>query len=167
MDIPWGGRVYLAEKPDVDPEAIFKPKLLGGYMTYTVDLSKVTCGCVAALFLSLMPGKNASGAYEPSNDGLYYCDASKVDGTYCTEFDIMEANKYSWRSTHHDCVEPDNGYFSSCDKSGQCHVSHTEWNDGDFGPSSNYKINTEQPMTVRIDFSEKEGNFVSYKITLI
>ena len=39
MDIPWGGRVYLAEKPNVDPEAIFKPKLLGGYIEYTVDLS--------------------------------------------------------------------------------------------------------------------------------
>ena len=39
MDIPWGGRVYLAEAPNVDPEAIFKPNLLGGYIEYDVDLS--------------------------------------------------------------------------------------------------------------------------------
>ena len=166
MDIPWGGRVYLAEAPNVDPEAIFKPNLLGGYIEYDVDLSQTSCGCVAALFLSLLPGKDKNGNYAPSADGLYYCDASKVDGTYCTEFDVMEANKWSWRSTHHACVEPEDGYYSSCDKSGQCHVSHTQFDDGDFGPGSNYKIDTGRPMTVRVDFSEKDGHFASYTITL-
>ena len=118
MDIPWGGRVYLSETPLVSPDSIFKPKLLNGYMTYDVDLSKISCGCVAALYISLLPGKNSSGDHEPSGDNLYYCDASAVDGNFCPEFDIMEANKYSWKSTHHACVDPVNGHYTNCDGSG-------------------------------------------------
>ena len=166
LDIPWGGRIYLAEKPNVDPESIFKPKLLGGYLQYTVDLSSSTCGCVAALYTALLPGRTPSGEYEKSGDGLYYCDASAVDGNYCTEFDVMEANKWSWRSTPHACVEPENGFYSSCDKSGQCHVSHTQLGEKGFGPGAEYTIDTELPVTVRADFSEQDGHFVSYRVTL-
>lgn len=166
LDIPWGGRVYLAEAPNVDPEAIFKPKLLGGYLEYTVDLSATTCGCVAALYTSLLPGRTPSGDYEPSGDGLYYCDASAVDGNYCPEFDVMEANQWSWRSTAHACTNPTNGHYESCDRSGQCHVSHTQLEDNDWGPGSTYKIDTRQPVEVRVDFSKKDGNWASYTVTL-
>lgn len=166
LDIPWGGRIYLAESPNVDPEAIFSPRLLGGFLEYTVDLSTTTCGCVAALYTALLPGRTQSGGFEPSNDGLYYCDASAVDGNYCTEFDVMEANEWSWRSTAHACTEPENGHYDSCDKSGQCHVSHTQFGANDWGPGSGYRIDTSRPVVVRTDFSKKDGHFASYTVTL-
>ena len=140
----------------MNPETIFKPKLLNGYMTYDVDLSTISCGCVAALYVSLLPGKNSVGEYEPSGDGLYYCDASRVDGNFCPEFDIMEANKHSWRSTHHACVDPVNGHYTNCDGSGQCHVGHTEWSENEFGPGGSV-IDTNHPVTVRVDFSERDS----------
>ena len=157
--------MYLSETPYVSPDSIFKPKLLNGYMTYDVDLSTISCGCVAALYTSLLPGKNSSGDFEPSGDNLYYCDASAVDGNFCPEFDIMEANKYSWRSTHHACVDPVNGHYSNCDGSGQCHVSHTEWSENEFGPGGSV-IDTNQQVSVRVDFSERDSEFVSYTVTL-
>ena len=43
-----------------------------------------------------MPGKDWNGNYVKGGQGDYYCDANQVGGTFCPEFDIMEANKFSW-----------------------------------------------------------------------
>ena len=52
-----------------------------------------------------------------------YCDANKVDGFWCPEFDIMEANKYAFRSTAHSCDSPDaSGAYHNCDRAGKCSI---------------------------------------------
>lgn len=93
--IPFGGRGYLSESASLDPNHFFKPNLLGGSVEYDVDLSTRNCGCIAALYLVGMPGKNSGGQLW-NTDGYYYCDGNQVGGNYCPEFDIMEANQWSW-----------------------------------------------------------------------
>lgn len=75
----------------MDPTKIYRPNLLGGSVDYDVNLSSSVCGCIAAFYLVKAPGKNSSGDYW-NTDGHYYCDANKVNGNFCPEFDIMEAN---------------------------------------------------------------------------
>lgn len=92
-------------------------------MEYDVDLSEVECGCNAALYTVLMPGVGSNGQPFPSDDGMHYCDANKIGGNFCPEFDIMEANIHAYRAVEHACDAPDsNGYYGNCDRSGQCHV---------------------------------------------
>lgn len=86
------GRAYLTESEDWDPNAYFRPNLLGGSMEYDVDLSRVSCGCNAALYMIGMPGVSADGSPFESTDGMHYCDANEIGGNFCPEFDIMEAN---------------------------------------------------------------------------
>ena len=64
------------------------------------------CGCIAAFYTVSMPAKDSSGNYTAGDDGLWYCDANQVGGTYCPEFDIMEANKYAYQTTPHSCNSP-------------------------------------------------------------
>lgn len=96
----FNNRAYLSTVDSIDPSAYFKPNLLGGSMEYDADLSQVGCGCVSALYTVLMPG------IDNSSDPFKYCDASKVGGHYCPEFDIMEANKYAYHVTGHKCDAP-------------------------------------------------------------
>jgi len=133
-----------------------------------VDLSQLGCGCVAALYLVSMPGKKQDGTFDPSDDKLYYCDANQVGGVYCPEFDIMEANTYSLRSTPHKCDAPDSmGHYWSCDRGGKYDVDVQEQHKSEFGPGSEYEINTEQPFHVKIDFNKTEaGSFHNYSTTL-
>jgi len=123
MEIGFNARVYLTESRTWDPNAYFKLNLLGGSMEYDVDLSEVTCGCNAALYLIGMPGVTSDGSPNPSKGGMHYCDAGKVDGNYCPEFDIMEANVHAYRAVEHVCDAPNsNGFYNSCDHHGQCAV---------------------------------------------
>lgn len=105
-------RAYLSTVDSLDTSKYFKPNLLGGAMEYDVDLSKVGCGCISAIYTVLMPGIDNSG------DPFQYCDANQVGGHWCPEFDIMEANKYAFHVTGHKCDAPTNGIYPSCDRSG-------------------------------------------------
>ena len=91
-------------------------------MEYDVDLSTVSCGCNAALYVIGMPGVGSDGQPFESSDGMHYCDAAAVGGNLCPEFDIMEANQYAYRATSHSCNDPVNGYYSWCDRNGTCDV---------------------------------------------
>ena len=101
-----------------------------------------------------MPARNESGALDPGPNGDYYCDANQVGGTFCPEFDIMEANKYSWRTTAHTCDDPKLGHYINCDKKGQGH-DKDDWGKDKFGPGS--KINTNEPIHVQIKYCIKRG----------
>lgn len=93
--MPYNGRGYLSKTASLDPTGFYAPNLLGGSVEYDVDLSQSNCGCIAAFYLVGMPGKDRNGNFW-NTDGYYYCDANQVDGNYCPEFDIMEANQWSW-----------------------------------------------------------------------
>ena len=103
-----------------------------------------------------MPGKKSDGTLWMETDGFGYCDANKVDGNFCPEMDIMEANKYSWASTPHPCdSKNENGQYSHCDEDGHCAQNiydQLAWND--YGPGSQYSINTNQPFHAKIQFND-------------
>ena len=74
ISIPEGGRLYLSNTADLNPETFYKPNLLGGSVEYDVDLSNIECGCIAAFYLVRAPARDSSGNYNQT-DGFYYCDA--------------------------------------------------------------------------------------------
>lgn len=43
-------RAYLSTSPVPDKDKYFKINLLGGWMSYDVDLSELPCGCITALY---------------------------------------------------------------------------------------------------------------------
>ena len=75
LTVPFGGRGILSNTPSLDPNNYFKPNLLGGSISYDVDLSTRNCGCIAAFYLVGAPGKNSSGQLW-NTDGYWYCDAN-------------------------------------------------------------------------------------------
>jgi hypothetical protein len=91
LNVPYNTRGYLSNTPSLDPNQFFKPNLLGGSVEYDVDLSSRNCGCLGTIYLVRMPGKDRNGNLW-NTDGYYYCDGNQVNGNYCPEFDIMEAN---------------------------------------------------------------------------
>ena len=151
-----------------DPK-YFKPNLLGGSIEWDVDLSEHECGCIAAFYLVSMPGKDQNGDLWMDTDGYGYCDANQVSGNFCPEFDMMEANKYSFATTPHMCEEPDeNGFYHACDGDGHCNQNIYDvlaW-DG-YGPGEDYKINTERPFHVKVSFDTDEaGVFSTFTTTM-
>ena len=104
--------MYLSTSSTIDPNAYFKPNLLGGSIEFDVDLSNSKCGCLTALYMIVMPDSANYG------DPFQYCDAASVGDHMCPEFDMMEANKYAFRTTAHKC---DNwSGYSNCDRNGKC-----------------------------------------------
>ncbi len=115
-----------------------------------------------------MPGRYPDGSYNPAEKSQYYCDANAVGGNYCPEFDLMEANQKSFQTTPHSCDAPnEHGFYSKCDTSGDCfRNSVIELGQKDFGPGTDYKINTLKNIHVRVDFHESNGEFTSFTTTI-
>lgn len=96
---------------------------LGKRFQYDVDISTVGCktgtgnGQNAAVYLVKMPSSTGPG--DSTLD--YYCDANDVNGNWCAEVDIMEANMGGWHVTPHTCSGERDGvtYTSTnCDRGG-------------------------------------------------
>ena len=120
MSVRHGGRSYLARSDKLGPDNFYLPNLLGGSIEFDVDLSSAGCSCNAALYLVSMPGRNPDGSPR-KGPGDYYCDGNNVGGSYCPEFDIMEANTYAFQATPHKCNRPSaSGHYDSCDGAGSC-----------------------------------------------
>lgn len=116
-----------------------------------------------------MPGFGSDGSPFESESGMFYCDAAAVDGNYCPEFDIMEANTWAYKATSHACNEPVNGHYTQCDSNGTCDVDIiTDHPESAYGPGSEYDINTEEEFHIKVNFGQDavDGEFVSYTITL-
>jgi hypothetical protein len=74
-----------------------------------------------------MPGVGPNGLPFEAADGMHYCDAAKVDGNYCPEFDVMEANVWAYKAVSHACSAPTpEGHFTWCDHPGKCDVDIIE-----------------------------------------
>ena len=61
-----------------------------------------------------MPAKDEEGNGVEGSDTMFYCDAFNTGGTKCPQFYNMTANTYGFRSSSHDCDEPnENGHYDS------------------------------------------------------
>lgn len=137
------------------------PNMLGGSVEYDVNLAEVPCGSVTALYTVLMP------SVEDNEDPFKYCDANQVGGHWCPEFDLMEANRYSFHTTAHKCDAPTNGVYDNCDRGGTCTLDVLEnATAGDFLPGSSVGIDTNEEFHVKLDFEERNGQFAGYTLTM-
>ena len=147
-DCPHNARATLSATPNLDPHGFYKPKLVGGSVEYDVDLSQMKCGCVAAFYTVALPAIGSDG--NPHNtDGYYYCDANNITGEWCPEFDIMEANQFSWRTTPHTC-DGSGPHYNNCDRGGNAVTDLQQ--KGVLGPGR--KIDTHSPFHVKIEFEK-------------
>ena len=118
LSFDYNNRMYLSTVEKADPTKYFKANLLGGSISFDVDISMSGCGCLTALYTVAMP------ATENSWDEFKYCDANQVGGYFCPEFDIMEANRHAYRSTAHSCERSASAGFGgsalypNCDRDG-------------------------------------------------
>jgi cellulose 1,4-beta-cellobiosidase len=153
-----GSRAYIGSTcaQSYQPN-VFEPLyLLDKSLSFTVDLSQVSCGCNAALYLTEMPAYNQNNQPDPTRCGDYYCDANQVCGVFCPEMDIMEANNHAFQITPHKCDAPSGKHYYSCDGGG-CGQNLVRNNPQSFGFGSNYIINTQQPVQVSISFQTSGG----------
>jgi len=153
-----------SDRTGLDPHDITQFRLLGKTFTFEVDLSSVGCACNLALYLVSAPaldmdGKPIRGA------GEYYCDANKVDGQWCPEVDIMEANNHAFQATPHKCDAPVNGHhYTACDRGG-C-AQNTKDIANAYGPGSSFTIDTRHPFNVSTAFLERSQTLVGMITTL-
>merc|ERR1712048_1505941 len=120
--------------------------------------------------LKFINGKANVGGWKPSET-----DPNAGTGKYgscCTEIDLWEANSISTAFTMHACSENnyactgtdcgDNGpdrFKGVCDKNG-CDIQSNRLNGKDakfWGPGSDNKINSQQPVTVTTQFITDDG----------
>jgi len=150
-------RLYLgSEASDVfAPDNYWQAPLTDKHFSYTVDLSRVGCGCNAAAYFVSMPGLASTG-------GDYYCDANYGNNQWCPEYDIMEANKYTMASTIHACDKnPSDDTWNTCDRAG-CQRNAYYVDHNMMCPEERCTINTNRPFNVS-HFQNAEEVEVSLK----
>eukprot|EP01012_Entosiphon_sulcatum_P009106 TRINITY_DN15044_c0_g1_i1.p1 TRINITY_DN15044_c0_g1~~TRINITY_DN15044_c0_g1_i1.p1 ORF type:complete len:311 (+),score=52.53 TRINITY_DN15044_c0_g1_i1:67-999(+) len=133
------------------PEMFYKLSLLGRTIIYTVDLSTTACACNAAFYLSLRPAYTPAQKPNATVCGDYYCDANHSCGAWCPEIDIMEANKYAFQGTMHECDPPEGNYYTQCDRIG-CGKNTYRTSPQAYGPGANYTIDTRAAFDVSASF---------------
>ena len=88
----------------------------------------------------------------------------------CPEFDIMEANKYAWRTTAHKCTSSQDSldyyYYSKCDGAGKCVTDVLlDAPQGAYAPGSTSGIDTNLPFHVKQEFHETDNLFSGHTTT--
>ena len=104
-----GPRVYLIEKAGINENYMFMLK--NSEFTFDIELSTMKCGFNAALYFVGMNQNRGS-----AEDGTNYCDAQAIDGTFCSEMDILEANTHAQQYTTHACVDTCGSYNSAANE---------------------------------------------------
>ena len=165
---PEGGRGYLinSETFDASKPDFFQVNLLGGSVEWDVDLSSFECGCINTFYTTSMPGKDQNGNLDIT-DGYFYCDAMAVEGNFCPELDLMDANKHAIQTTPHPCEEPnEQGYYWKCKRAGTYtnSVDDIAW-DG-YGAGEWYTINTNKPIHVKVEIIVTTGIAAEIKTTI-
>ena len=88
-----GARVYFAdscEEGKYDPAMYSSWSLWNKTISFTVDLSGVSCGCNFAFYLTSLRYSSNAGR---GGQGSWYCDAQPTAGSVCPEMDLMGAHR--------------------------------------------------------------------------
>jgi len=151
--------------PEADPSQIARLPLLGGSISFYVDLSNVGCACNLAVYLVASPARDPQGRPDAGRRGDYYCDASRVGGQWCPEIDLMEANRHAFQATPHSCEAPTGDHhYTSCDRDG-C-AQNARALPGAYGHGSEHKIDTRFPFEVRTHFDDGGDELVGMRTVL-
>jgi hypothetical protein len=169
-----GPRVYLVEPTGTNANHLFQ--LQGQEFTFDVELSTMHCGFNAALYFVGM-NSNKGGA----ESGTNYCDAQAVDGTFCSEMDLWEANTEAQQYTTHACIDVCGSFTEDepqckssgspstvCDQSG-CGLNPFRYGPGTtynaefnnnawYGKGSSFELDSTKLFTVVTQFHVSNGN---------
>lgn len=133
-DVDWGDFAYR------------RFELLDRQFQFEVDLSRVGCGCNAALYLVAMPE-------HPEAHDAAYCDIQGPEGKSCLEIDILEGNAKALQATIHTT----NGHGwdgKSCNADGcLASLGKTPESARLYGPESKDGIDSSRPFTVSATFA--------------
>ena len=55
LSFDFNNRMYLSTQASLDTSAYFMPSLVGGSMEFDVNVSQSGCGCLTALYATVMP----------------------------------------------------------------------------------------------------------------
>lgn len=139
-------------------------QLLGGELTFDVDMSSLPCGENGALYLSEMSATGGRNEYNTGGAeyGSGYCDAqcpvqtwkngtlnSGGQGYCCNEMDILEANSMANAYTPHPCSSTD------CDKGGCGFNPYAQGITNYWGPGDT--VDTSKPFTITTQFLTDDG----------
>ncbi|CEJ57932.1 Putative Beta-1,4-endoglucanase [Penicillium brasilianum] len=139
-------------------------QLLGGELSFDVDMSSLPCGENGALYLSEMSATGGRNEYNTGGAeyGSGYCDAqcpvqtwkngtlnSGGQGYCCNEMDILEANSMANAYTPHPCSSTD------CDKGGCGFNPYAQGITNYWGPGDT--VDTSKPFTITTQFLTDDG----------
>ncbi|KAJ5371533.1 Endoglucanase 7a [Penicillium cataractarum] len=139
-------------------------QLLGGELSFDVDMSTLPCGENGALYLSEMSATGGRNEYNTGGAeyGSGYCDAqcpvqswrngtlnSSNQGYCCNEMDILEANSMANAYTPHPCSSTD------CDKGGCGFNPYAQGVTNYWGPGDT--VDTSKPFTITTQFITDDG----------
>jgi len=153
-----GARVYFADscrEGAYDPSTYTSWSLWNKTISFTVDLSGVSCGCNFAFYLTSMRYSTTAGR---AGKGSYYCDAQPTAESVCPEMDLMEANKHGWRTTAHKMY----------DASGQGGgVGHGQaFSSKQYGPGGSH-VDTNKPFRASVSFAtDSKGRLLDVLLRL-
>ncbi len=140
-----GTRIWVGKNGQMEANSYVYFNLLNKTLSYSIDMSNVPCSCNAALFWVTMPGFLKDGRPAPSAKGNFYCDANKVWGNWCWEFDSIEGNSHVMKVTPHTCNAQPGGYIGSCDRSGPFLKGYSPRES--LCPSTSCTVDTRMPFT--------------------
>lgn len=148
-----GSRLFLANDKEFAPSTVRSWKdisyrklaLLGQQLSFSVDMSKVGCGCNGAVYLVAMDEAS-------SHIASGYCDIQGYDipdVAPCVELDLIEGNRKACQATQH--TQQGRGQNGRCNQDG----CEGNWGrDGStklFGPGSG-NIDSNRPFRVTATF---------------
>ena len=157
-----GANVQIASyaSDTYDPDMFVKYNLEGATVSFTADYSGLSCSCNGAFYFVTMPALDSNGDATGGEYGNYYCDANDVNGEWCWEMDVMEANMYTSATTPHKCYQTPGSVTYSCDTAG-CPTNCYYDNNSGFCPSSSCVINTKNSFDFSIEFGSSQ-----YSVTM-
>ena len=152
-------RVYLVEdhrKREWAEHRYHRFDLSQRELTFTLDVSRVPCGCIACVYFVAMK--------DPASSKSNYCDMATyldpgIDDGVCMEFDILEASNNAFGSNLH--TQVGEGHDNTCNSWGCLNRLGPESDHSEdrraYGPNAGFTIDTSRPFGVRVWEDGDEG----------